>query len=59
MLGSRFAYRLRSLAWLMLALACFFGGMRAERWLARRKAQELVFYADGFPYPLVDLRPAP
>ena len=49
-------FRLSTLLWITLAVACFFGGIRAERWLAE---QEPVFHANGFPYPLVDVRSKP
>jgi hypothetical protein len=31
---SRFQFRLSTLLWITLAVACWFGGMRAERWRA-------------------------
>ena len=36
----RFQFRLSTLLWITLAVACWFGGMRAERWLAAREARE-------------------
>ncbi len=35
----RFQFRLSTLLWITLAVACFFGGMRAERWRADREAR--------------------
>ncbi len=33
---SRFQFRLSTLLWIMLAVACWFGGMKVERWRAER-----------------------
>jgi hypothetical protein len=33
---SRFQFRLNTLLWITLAMACFFGGMKAERWFGER-----------------------
>ncbi|HVC96201.1 MAG TPA: hypothetical protein VND64_21135 [Pirellulales bacterium] len=38
---TRFQYRLSTLLWITLAVACWFGGMRFERW---RAEPEEVFY---------------
>jgi hypothetical protein len=35
-----FQFNLRTLFWLTLIVASFFGGMRAQRWLADRKLRE-------------------
>jgi hypothetical protein len=32
----RFQFNLQTLFWLTLIVACFFGGMATQRWLARR-----------------------
>ncbi len=52
-------FRLSTLLWIMLAVACWFGGMRVERWLADRNAKATVIHLNGFPYPLVDIRSTP
>jgi hypothetical protein len=35
----RFQFRLSTLLWITLAVACWFGGMRFERWHAEHEAQ--------------------
>jgi len=40
----RFQFRLSTLFWITLAVACWFGGMRFERWLATRNVPP---YPDG------------
>jgi hypothetical protein len=43
----RLQFRLSTLLWITLAVACFFGGMRVERWLgAQRDAQADIEYAN-------------
>ena len=44
-----FQFRLSTLLWITLAVACWFGGMRAERWLANREAAKHV--RTGRPAP--------
>jgi hypothetical protein len=36
MASPRFQIQLSTLLWITLAVACFFGGMRVERWLEDR-----------------------
>jgi hypothetical protein len=38
----RLQFRLSTLLWLTLAVACFLGGMRAERWLVEYEARNEV-----------------
>ena len=42
----RFQFRLSTIFWITLAVACFFGGMRAEQWLADRRAQEPIIFQE-------------
>jgi hypothetical protein len=43
----RLQFRLSTLLWITLAVACWFGGMRVERWLvAQRDAQIDLEYAN-------------
>ena len=44
----RFQFRLSTLLWITLAVACWFGGMRFERWMAARNAPE-PFYPHAQP----------
>jgi hypothetical protein len=56
-------FRLSTLLWLTLAVACFFGGIRFERWSAERNAQEGVTRGriedtyDKFDAPMLHKRP--
>jgi len=38
-----FQFRLSTLLWITLAVACFFGGIRAERWRSESKARASFF----------------
>ncbi|HEV3022179.1 MAG TPA: hypothetical protein VGX76_06915 [Pirellulales bacterium] len=38
----RLQFRLSTLLWITLAVACFFGGMRVERWRADRAEREAL-----------------
>jgi hypothetical protein len=37
---SRFQFRLSTLLWITLAVACWFGGMRVERWRTEQAERE-------------------
>ncbi len=53
----RLQFRLSTLLWITLAVACWFGGMRFERWMAERKEPPVYFPKDFRPYhggPLPD-----
>jgi hypothetical protein len=39
--------------WITLAVDCWFGGMKTERWLAESKTRELRYY------PLIGIARAP
>jgi hypothetical protein len=42
MIHPSFQFRLSTLLWITLAVACWFGGMRAERWLADRETEQYL-----------------
>jgi hypothetical protein len=55
MANPRPQFRLSTLLWLTLAVACWFGGMTYERWRADREYQLLLNEAMKWPsYPLPD-----
>jgi hypothetical protein len=50
----RLQFRLSTLLWITLAVACFFGGMRVERWRVEREAE-----AAHLPIPQLPWDPQP
>jgi hypothetical protein len=46
MASPRLQFRLSTIFWITLAVACFFGGMRAEQWLADRRAQKPIVFQE-------------
>jgi hypothetical protein len=53
-------FRLSTLLWITLAVACFFGGMRVERWRAECEREDLdlmLFGRNGYPLRLGPLPP--
>ena len=59
MFRPRLQFRLSTLLWITLAVACWFGGMRFERWLARPRGDHIQKFSFFMGRPPSDYGPQP